>query len=43
MGRQIALNKLKINYFTGTITMTDFKMFESDEKEVFVSFDTLID
>ena len=42
MGRQIALEKLKINYFTGTVKMIDFKMFESDDKEVFVSFDTLV-
>jgi hypothetical protein len=42
VGRQIALDKLKINYFTGTVKLTDFKMFESDEKEVFVSFDTLL-
>jgi hypothetical protein len=42
IGRQIALDKLKLNYFTGTVSITDFKMFESDDKEVFVSFDTLI-
>lgn len=42
IGRKIALNKLKINYFTGTITVTDFKMFESNDTNVFVSFDTLL-
>jgi hypothetical protein len=42
VGRQIALDKLKINYFTGKVTVTDFKMFEADDKEVFVSFDTLL-
>jgi hypothetical protein len=42
VGRQIALEKLKINLFTGTVKMIDFKMFESDDKEVFVSFDTLL-
>ena len=42
VGRQIALDKLKINYFTGKVTLTDFKMFEADDKEVFVSFDTLL-
>ena len=41
-GRQIALKELKINYFTGTIKLFDFKMFEPDDEEVFVSFDTLI-
>ena len=34
---QIALDKLKINYFTGTVKITDFKMFESDDKEVFLT------
>ena len=43
MGRQISLDKLKLNYFTGTVSITDFKMFEPDDKEVFVSFDTFSD
>jgi len=42
MGRQISLDKLKLNWFTGKVTLTDFKMFEPDDKEVFVSFDTLL-
>lgn len=42
VGRQIEMDKLKLNYFTGMIKITDFKMFEEDKKEVFVSFDTLI-
>ena len=42
IGRQMELGKLKINYFTGKILVTDFKMFEADGKEVFVSFDTLL-
>ena len=42
IGRQIDLGKLKYNYFTSTAKAYDFKMFESDEKEIFVSFDTLI-
>ncbi|MCB2220146.1 MAG: DUF748 domain-containing protein [Bacteroidetes bacterium] len=41
VGRQIDLGKIKINYFTATIRLIDFKMFEANEKEVFVSFDTL--
>lgn len=42
LGRQIALDKLKINYFTGTVKLFNFKMFEADDATVFVSFDTLI-
>jgi hypothetical protein len=42
MGRQIALEKLKINYFTGTLKMIDFKMFEADDTSTFISFDTLV-
>jgi hypothetical protein len=41
VGRQINLEKIKINYFTATIRLIDFKMFEANEKDVFVSFDTL--
>ena len=42
IGRQISLEKLKINYFTSTIRLIDFKLFEADDKELFVSFDTLL-
>jgi hypothetical protein len=42
LGRQISLEKLKVNYFTGTILLTDFKMLEADDRENFVSFDSLI-
>ena len=42
IGRQIQMDKLKLNYFTGLIRITDFIMFEADEKEEFVTFDTLI-
>ena len=42
IGRQIQLNELKLNYFTGMIRITDFVMYEADEKEEFVTFDTLI-
>ena len=41
IGRQIQIDKLRLNYFTGMIRITDFVMFEADEKEKFVSFDTL--
>jgi hypothetical protein len=42
IGRQIQMDKLKLNYFTGLIRVTDFIMYEADEKEEFVTFDTLI-
>jgi len=42
VGRQIEMDKLKLNYFTGTVKITDFKMFEEDGSNVFFSFDTLI-
>ncbi|MEM6516874.1 MAG: hypothetical protein AAF688_11875, partial [Bacteroidota bacterium] len=42
IGRQIDLGKLKYNYFTSTAKAFDFKMYELDEKGLFVSFDTLI-
>jgi hypothetical protein len=42
LGRQIALEKLSINYFTTTVRLIDFKMYEADGKETFASFDTLL-
>ena len=42
LGRQIDIGKLKFNYFTGTATVYDFRMFESNDTDVFTSFDTLI-
>ena len=42
VGRQIEMDKLKLNYFTGVIRITDFKMYEEDDRSEFVSFDTLI-
>ncbi len=42
IGRQIEFDKLRLNYFTGMIRITDFVMLEADDKEAFVSFDTLI-
>lgn len=42
VGRQISLDKLKVNYFTSTVRLIDFKLYEADEEEVFVSFDTLL-
>ncbi len=42
VGRQIHLEKLKVNYFTGTIKVIDFKMLEQNEQDNFIFFDTLI-
>ena len=42
VGRQIDMNKLLINYLTGTIKIFDFKLFEANDQDVFISFDTLI-
>lgn len=42
VGRQIEMDKIKLNYFTGMIRITDFKMYEADDRNEFVSFDTLI-
>jgi len=42
VGRQIEMQKLKLNYFTGRIQVIDFAMYEADEENIFVSFDTLI-
>ncbi len=42
IGRKIELEGLRINYFTATIRLRDFKLFEANERDVFVKFDTLI-
>ncbi|CDF78768.1 conserved hypothetical protein (DUF748) [Formosa agariphila KMM 3901] len=42
LGRQIDIDKLKLNYFTGTVKVINFKLFEADETTNFISFDTLI-
>ncbi len=41
LGRQIDIERLRFNYFTGNMHMNGFEMYEPDEKTVFVSFDTL--
>jgi hypothetical protein len=40
-GRKLSVNQIRINYFTRTFNIIDFKMFEADERETFVAFDTL--
>ena len=42
IGRGITWEKFKVNYFTGTAKLIDFKLFETNDSAVFVSFDTLI-
>jgi hypothetical protein len=42
IGRQISIEKIRINYFTSTLKLTGFKLFEPDNETAFVSFDTLI-
>ena len=42
VGRKMDIRKLKVNYFTGTVRVYDFKMYEANETDVFVAFDTLI-
>lgn len=42
IGRQIELKNLQINYFTAKIRLTDFVLFEANDQDAFVSFDTLL-
>lgn len=42
IGRQVDIDKIRVNYFTGTLRIIDFKMLEEDKQNVFVSFDTLL-
>jgi len=42
VGRQIEIGTLKYNYFTSTVKVFDFKMFEKNEQDKFTTFDTLI-
>lgn len=41
LGRQIDIERLRFNFFTGNMHMNGFEMYEPDEQTVFVSFDTL--
>ena len=34
VGRQLNIEKIKYNYFTSTIKVYDFKMFEQNEKDI---------
>ncbi len=37
IGRKIEIRKIRVNYFTGTLTVHEFKLYESDSKSVFLS------
>jgi hypothetical protein len=41
-GRQISIGKLKYNYFTSTVKVYNFKMFEDNGTGHFTTFDTLV-
>ena len=42
LGRKVTLEEFSLNYFTGTVKIIDFKLYEDDETSTFVSFDTLL-
>ena len=41
-GRKMAIDKIRINYFNSTLRVIDFKMFEADDQQNFIAFDTLL-
>jgi hypothetical protein len=41
IGRKLEIKKIRLNYFTGTFRIYEAKLFESDSKTVFMSFDQL--
>jgi hypothetical protein len=41
VGRNLAIGKIRFNYFTGTLRIHDLKLYEADTKTVFVSFSRL--
>jgi len=41
LGRAIAIDRIRINYFTGTFSIYDLKLFEQDGSTVFTSFKRL--
>jgi hypothetical protein len=42
IGRRLAIEKIRLNYFTGTLRVNNLQLFESDSKTVFLSFKRLI-
>lgn len=41
IGRRLSIDKIRINYLTGTFRVRELKMFEADDKTVFASFSQL--
>lgn len=41
IGRQIDLEKVEISYFSGSVKLVNFKLFEPNGNDVFMAFDTL--
>ena len=41
VGRKLTIGDFSLNYFTGTVEVDGFVMFEADDKTPFVAFDTL--
>lgn len=42
MGRKIDIEKIRINYFTGALSIYGLKLYEQDEKAAFISFNKLL-
>jgi len=42
VGRKLEIGDFSLNYFTGTVQLNHFKMYEADGSSVFVAFDSLI-
>ena len=42
IGRNISLEKIRVNYFNFTFRFIGFKLFEKDDTTVFTGFDTLL-
>jgi hypothetical protein len=41
IGRKLEISKIRVNYFTGTLSIHEIKLYESDAKTVFLSFNLL--
>ena len=42
VGRKLMIGDFSLNYFTGTVEVNGFVMYEADDTTVFVAFDTLL-
>lgn len=42
IGRTLTIEKVRINYFTSTVRLIGFNLFEKDDTSLFVGFDTLL-